>query len=125
MRPLSKLAPASRVSASRLKSSPLTASLKLIATLSTEIVRGSGDTGTMAAVGAVVSTVITWAGESPDDTFAGSVWRAVMERSPSARTWANSPSVVTIVVGPLAIALPIGEPSEYSVTVAPAIVPPT
>jgi len=56
-----------------------------------------------------VSTVMERAGESPDSFLPGSVCRAVIERAPSGRSCA--PSVVTVVVVPLAVALPMAVPS--------------
>ena len=61
------------------------------------------------AVGAAVSTVTASAGELSESGSPGSVCRAVIERTPSARV--VEPLVVTMVVAPLASALPIRTPS--------------
>src|SRR5688500_10724088 len=73
--------------------------------------------------GPAVSTVTARADDAADCSLPGSVCRAVIKRTPSARSL--SPSVVTTVVGPAATAEPTGTPSARIVTVAPATVPDT
>ena len=55
--PVSKLPPPSRVSDKSARSTPVTGSVKTIVMLLTPLLRGSGVTAVIVAVGAVVSTV--------------------------------------------------------------------